>query len=102
MRTQKPEWQKRIAEERIEILFHLAEKNFLKNPDRSRRYIELARKIGLRYNVRMSREQKKSFCKKCNTLLKKGKSAKLEVDKEHRIMLLKCLNCNTVYRVYEK
>src|SRR3989344_6871961 len=50
MRTrQKPDWQQKIAEERIKILFDLAKKEFEKNPQRSRRYVELARNIGTRY-----------------------------------------------------
>lgn len=40
----KPEWQEDIAKERIEILFRLAENEFKKYPERSRRYIQLARK----------------------------------------------------------
>lgn len=97
-RTTKPDWQQRIARERIEILFALAEKNFSKNLERSRRYVELARKIGLRYNVRLTKEQKNSFCKNCNTLLKKGKSAQHTVDGKNKVVLIKCLNCNKIYR----
>jgi len=52
-RSKKPEWQSKIARERIEILFKIAERKLEGHPERSRRYIELARKIGLRYNIRL-------------------------------------------------
>ena len=96
-RSQKPDWQTKIAKERIEILFSLADKEFKKHPDRTRRYVELARKIGLRYNVRLPKEEKRKFCKNCNTLLKPGTS-KVRLDKKTRTVNVMCLHCKKVYR----
>ena len=96
-KSQKPDWQTKIAKERIEILFSLAEKEFKKHPERSRRYIELARKIGLRYNVRLLQEQKRNFCKNCNTLLKPTTS-KVRLDKSTKTINVICLNCNKISR----
>jgi len=98
-RSKKPDWQQNIAKERIQILFDLAEKEFRKNPERSRRYVELARKIGLRYNVRLPKELKKKFCKECNSLLLPGKSCTMRVVGK-RILTIKCSNCNKIYRYY--
>jgi len=99
MRTsQKPDWQVKIAKERIGILFSLAEKEFKKHPERSRRYIELARKIGLRYNVRLSKDEKRKFCRKCNTLMKPGVSSKVRLDKSTKTVNVQCLNCGKIYR----
>ena len=95
--SQKPDWQTKIAKERIQILFSLAEKEFKLHPERSKRYIELARKIGLRYNVRLSKEQKRRFCKNCNTLLKPGVSSKVRLDKSTKTVNVQCLNCNQIY-----
>jgi len=96
--SQKPDWQTKIAKERIEILFSLAEKEFKKHPERSRRYVELARKIGLRYNVRLLKDDKRKFCKKCNTLLKPGISSKVRLDKSTKTINVHCLNCEKIYR----
>ena len=96
-KSQKPEWQTKIAKERIEILFSLAEKEFKKYPDRSRRYVELARKISLRYNVRLPKEQKRVFCKNCNSLLKPSMT-KVRLDKSTKTVNVQCLNCKKVYR----
>ncbi|MBI2543178.1 MAG: ribonuclease P [Candidatus Aenigmarchaeota archaeon] len=97
-RSQKPEWQTKIAKERIEILFSLAEREFKEHPQRSRRYVELARKIGLRYNVRFPKEDKRKFCKNCNTLLKSSVTSKVRLDKNTRTINVICLNCNKVSR----
>jgi ribonuclease P protein subunit RPR2 len=95
-RGKKPEYQLRIARERIEILLSLAEKELRKRPKRSRRYVELARKIGMRYNVRLTKQQKRSFCKACDTLLKPGVTSKQRTEKG--VIIIKCQNCNKIYR----
>lgn len=93
IRSKKPDWQLAIARERIGILLGLAEKELKAHPDRSRRYVELARKIGMRYNVRMG---SKNFCKKCNTLLKPGLTASHRTEKG--AIVIKCLKCNNITR----
>ncbi|MEM5773216.1 MAG: ribonuclease P protein component 4 [Candidatus Aenigmatarchaeota archaeon] len=94
--SKKPEWQRKIARERIQILFSLAEKELKQHPERSRRYIELARKIGLRYNIRLSRELKRKFCKNCNTLLKPGITCSVRI--QDKMITIKCKNCNKLIR----
>ncbi|MEM5829470.1 MAG: ribonuclease P protein component 4 [Candidatus Aenigmatarchaeota archaeon] len=92
----KPEWQRKIARERIQILFNLAEKELKEHPERSRRYVELARKIGLRYNIRFPRELKRKFCKNCNILLKPGVTCTVRI--QNKMISIKCKNCNKIYR----
>ena len=88
----------KIARERIDILFSLAEKELEKNPERSRRYIELARNIGKRCNVRLTKGQKRKFCKNCNQLLIPKKTSKIKVDSQKKIIKIRCMNCGSVYR----
>jgi len=94
----RPRWQVEIAKERINILFNLAKKNIDSNPERSRRYVQLMRKIALRYNIRLPREIKRSFCKKCNTLLIPDKTAVVRINNKTKTVNIKCLNCGSVYR----
>lgn len=94
-KSKKPEWQLKIAEERIEILFGLAREELEKHPERSRRYVESARKIGTRYNIRFPKELKRSFCKKCNTLLTTKTSEEIESHLPN-LRLIKCLNCEEI------
>lgn len=97
-RKKKPEWQTNIARERIDILFKQAEREFRKHPDRSRRYVELARKIGTRYNIRLTANRKRMFCKACNTLLKPGVTSQVRLDARKKTKVIKCLKCNKIYR----
>ncbi|MBU2564846.1 MAG: ribonuclease P protein component 4, partial [Candidatus Thermoplasmatota archaeon] len=55
-----------IVNGNFDRLFTLAEKESLKhNMDRADRYVELARKIGMRYNVSIPAKYKRRFCKHC-------------------------------------
>lgn len=94
--SKKPINQIRIAEERMGILFQQAEKEVRNHPERSRRYIELARKIGMRYNVRLSSIQKMKICRKCNSYLIAGFNCKVRTDKEN--IITTCGFCNSVSR----
>ncbi len=80
-----------IALERIYRLFELAEAEFPKHNERSKRYIELARKIGTRNRARFPAELKTKFCKQCNAFLVKGKNA--EISKHGSLVTVKCLEC---------
>lgn len=88
---------KRIAEERIKILFNLAFKVLKENPERSRRYIELLRKIALKTNYRL-KKLKRKFCKVCNTPLLPGLTARVRLSKKHKTINVTCLFCGKVYR----
>jgi ribonuclease P protein subunit RPR2 len=97
-RTKKPVFQSKIAKERIEILLDLAKKEFKNHPERSKKYIELARKIGKRYNVRLTKEQKRSFCKKCNQLLIPNETSETIIDSRKKVVNIKCMNCSYIYK----
>ena len=85
---------KGIALERIYRLFELAEQEFAKHPERSKRYVQLARKIGTRNRAKIPKELKMQFCKKCGAFLKKGKNA--EHLKDGELVAVKCLECGFV------
>lgn len=97
-RGKKPKWQIEIARERIKILFSLARKELNKHPERAKRYVELARKISLRYNIRLAR-LKRSFCKKCNTLLIAGKTSIHRLDSDKKTLNIICKNCGNIIRI---
>ncbi len=85
-----------IALERIETLFGLAEKEFKKHPERSRRYVELARKISMRNRARIPRELKKRFCKKCGAFLVKGKNCERKEFGE--LVQINCKECGFAFK----
>lgn len=98
MKGDKPDWQARIARERIEILMGLARRLLVENPERSRRYVGMARKIGTRYRVRLPAEDKAGFCKRCDTVLVPGRTSTTRIDSKSKAVIIKCSNCNYTYR----
>jgi ribonuclease P protein subunit RPR2 len=97
-RSSKPGWQQEIAEERISILFGLAKHEFGGHPERSDRYVELARKIGMRYNVRLRKEFRMSLCRSCRRYLVPGKNCVVRSNARTLSVEVKCLGCGRVMR----
>jgi ribonuclease P protein subunit RPR2 len=93
----KPEAWQRIAGERMRILLEEAEDAFGKHPERSKRYVRLARKIGMRYNVRLAGTGRR-FCKRCFTLLKPGVTCRIRARKDRKAVVVTCLACGHVSR----
>lgn len=99
IKSKKPIWQVKIAKERIKILLNLAKKEIENHPERSRRYVELARKIGLRYNVRLNKNDKKNICKKCNTFLIINKTSVIRLQRRRKTLNIICKNCGNIIRI---
>ncbi|MBU5678542.1 MAG: ribonuclease P [Candidatus Aenigmatarchaeota archaeon] len=90
-------YRKRIALERIEILFNEAKRAMkLKKPELAKRYIELARKIGMRCNVKIPSQYKTKFCKKCNVYLIPSKNCKIKLDSKKHLIKITCLECGNI------
>lgn len=90
--------ERRIALERIGILFGLAEREALgKRPGRARRYVELARRIGTRYNVRVPAEFKRRFCKGCGVYLLPSSNARVRVGRGR--LVVTCTACGAIQRM---
>ena len=90
----KPDYQTKIARERIAILFEEAEHA---EDDLARRYIKLAKKIGMRYNVKIGPDRKRLFCRFCFTLFRGGK-ARLK----NGFLVRECRFCRKVTRLRYK
>jgi ribonuclease P protein subunit RPR2 len=89
--------ERRIAGERMATLFRLAESEALhRRMGRARRYVELARRIGMRYNVRVPAPFKRSFCKKCFAFLLPSVSARVRIGRGH--VVVTCTACGAIQR----
>lgn len=84
---------KDMARQRIERLFDLAEKEFEKRPDRSNRYVQLARQIGMRHRVRIPTHLKRRMCRKCYSYLVPGANARVRLHGRGRYIVTTCLEC---------
>ncbi len=98
-RSSKPGWQQEIAEERMRILMDLAGKEFGAHPERSDRYVGLARKIGMRYNVKMPKELKLRFCGGCSRYIVPGRNSVVRASSRTQSMEVRCLKCGKVNRM---
>ncbi len=87
----KPEYQLRIARERIAILFNEAAQA---EPELAKRYMKLAKKIGMRYNIRLG-VLKRRFCRHCFSYFTAENSRRRM---KNGIMNVMCLSCGKITR----
>lgn len=84
----------KIVEERIRRLFELAENRFFEGRKRlADRYVQLARDIGMSYNVSIPSELKQRMCQECHSYLVPGKSCTVRIDSKQKTIGYSCENC---------
>lgn len=93
---------KKISEERIVILLNEAQRVFAKYPERSKRYAQLAFAIVRKNKVRLTKEQKLSFCRKCFFFWRPGKSVSVIFDKKNKRIIYKCNACEYTRKIKYK
>ena len=93
-RRQKPAWQVKIAKERIDILFREAATAEQKLANR---YVFLARKIAMKFNLKLSSEYKRRFCHKCFSHLVPGKNVTVRINAQTQTVDYTC-ECGHVNR----
>jgi ribonuclease P protein subunit RPR2 len=84
---------RRLARERIEILFERAREFFPENPALSDRCVDLARRIAMRQRVRIPRELRRRFCRTCFAYLVPGSTQRVRVRRGK--VVTTCIRCNT-------
>ena len=88
----------RIANERIVVLFTLARKEAeAGQPELSDRYVRLARRIGMRYNVRLPSEFSELYCRGCSRFWVEGRTVRTRLRSGWRVRT--CLACGRERRV---
>ena len=92
------EEQRRIARERIDILFSLARKIQKDNPERSRKYVKRAWEIAKKYRIRLGK-RKYTFCRKCFTLWGPDTLTVRLIHEPYSTVLYKCKVCGAEYRI---
>ncbi|HDN83642.1 MAG TPA: hypothetical protein ENG50_04690 [Candidatus Altiarchaeales archaeon] len=93
------EEQRKIAKERIEILMKLAEMECKRgNLEIANDLVKLARRIGMKLNVKIPKEFKRRICRKCYSYLYPGISCRVRINSNEKRVEIKCFNCG--YRNY--
>lgn len=86
-----------VARERMAILIGRAEEaSRARDVARARRYVQLARRIGTRYNIRIPPALKDRFCQGCSSYLQEGITVRTRMNSGKRTRT--CLSCGRVRR----
>ena len=93
----RPKWMIDIAIERMDILFSIAKSEFSSNPDRSHRYVSLARKISKKYNTKIPNKWGRSYCKNCYKFLNFGSNSSIRLINGE--INIKCYECNHIMKI---
>ena len=92
----KPAKQQQIAKRRIRFLFQEAKSVFKENSALSDKHIKLARRIAMKYKIRLPSELKKRFCRNCRKYLVPGVNCRVRIHK-HRLIYY-CIGCRHYMR----
>ena len=90
---------KNTTKDAIAILLAQAEENTASHPDRTKRYIEMLWALVKKYKIRLTKDQKKKFCRKCLSFLIVNGNAKAIFDAKHNSFYLKCGKCGNTRRI---
>lgn len=88
--------ERELAVGRVRRLMTLAQAASPEDSVRADRYVGLARRIAMRYQVSLPRELRRRVCRGCDGLLVPGRSARVRV--AHGRVTVTCLRCDTVKR----
>ncbi len=91
---------RKIALERISILFKMAREAFDLEPDLAQKYVNMARKIGMRYKVRIPIEFRRMLCRHCKMFILPGKNCTVRIRQEREPhIVITCLYCGGHMRI---
>ncbi len=88
---------RRIARERIEILFQQAEERFDEYPQLADRYVKLAWRIFLKTRTRFPQRLKRRFCRRCFSFWVPNRTCR--VRNARGKVTITCLKCNYAKRI---
>lgn len=96
MRRRNKFQEREVAVERIRKLFGMAEEHASETQQLSDRYVRLARRIAMRYQVSIPRELRRRICRSCEGILIPGRTARVRIGSGR--VAITCLRCETVKR----
>lgn len=84
-----------FAEQNIEIFFNLLDKRF--KPKFDKHYIREIKKISQSFNIRLKREEKLKFCRKCETYWN-SETREIRFNSKTHTKEYVCKNCGFIRR----
>jgi len=90
---------KEIATKRIDILFKNAVSNARTDSDLAEKQAMSAKKISMKYKIKMPYEIRSCFCKKCKKFIVPGINSKVRVGRSNvKSIRITCNFCTHTYR----
>ena len=90
---------KEIATQRILILFDNAVSNARSNPKLAERQAHIAKKIAMRFKIKMPWQIRSSFCKKCKKFIVPNISSRVRIGRSNvKSIRITCKFCSHTYR----
>ena len=89
-------WIRDMAAQRIRQLFEMADEIFKQDPMMSKRYVYLARRMGMRHRVRIPAELKRRVCKECGAYLVPGANCRVRI--KNNMIITMCMDCGRLMR----
>lgn len=91
---------KRIALQRVKVLFQLAKENIDDRPDLAQRYVEIAKRIAMRTRLHLPREYRLHVCRQCKRFIVPGANARVRLQplREPHVAIT-CLRCGGIVRI---
>jgi ribonuclease P protein subunit RPR2 len=91
---------KRIARQRIQTLFSLANGTINEDPSLAQHYVDMARRIAMAAKVRLPREYRHQVCRYCKSFILPGVNCRVRVKQRREPhVVITCLNCGKQTRL---
>lgn len=82
----------------MRILLHNSLETAKNDLSLAQRQASIARKICLRYNVRLNYFERQLYCRKCKKFIIPGINSRVRMDYKPKAVKITCLECNHTYR----
>ena len=87
---------RKLAKQKVEDLFNHAQLVFKKDKNLATRYVNIARKIAMKVNLRLTSNIKRKFCKHCYSYLMPGVNCRVRT-RDTKVVYY-CLDCKKFMR----
>ena len=91
---------RRIALERIRILFRLARETIRSDKALAQRYVQIARRLAMAARVRLPREYRRMVCRHCKSFIVPGINCRVRIQQRREPhVVITCLECGSHTRI---
>jgi ribonuclease P protein subunit RPR2 len=90
---------KDLALERIYRIIDIAKETALYDLELANKQASIAKRISMRYKVRLPYEIRMLFCKRCKRFIVPGINSRVRIGRSNvKAIRISCLECNHIYR----